>query len=106
MVKEDFIKKLMQEMDCSEEEAQKSYAAVIKCLRDMLIGGDSLTIAGFGQFSVVHRRGRMGIDPRNGKPAEIMPRAFPVFKAGGALKLHVRNWNAEETLKTEELSKV
>ena len=49
--------------------------------------GDTVNIAGFGQFSAKTRAGRIGVNPQ--KPSEkitIPPVTVPKFKAGKALK--------------------
>ncbi len=57
-------------------------SAITGALRD----GDSVSMVGFGTFSVKHREARTGRNPRTGESIQIKASNNPVFKAGKALK--------------------
>ena len=48
--------------------------------------GDSVTLVGFGTFSVSRRGSRKGKNPRTGATITIKARNTPKFKPGKALK--------------------
>jgi len=48
--------------------------------------GDSVSLVGFGTFSVKHRAARQGRNPRTGETIQIAATSVPGFKAGRALK--------------------
>lgn len=48
--------------------------------------GDSVTIPGFGSFSVSHSKARQGRNPQTGATITIPARNRPVFKAGKGIK--------------------
>jgi len=48
--------------------------------------GDSVSLVGFGTFSVKHRAARQGRNPRTGETIHIAATSVPGFKAGRALK--------------------
>lgn len=91
MQKNEFIEKLANSLDCSREQAETYFNAVIKGFKDLLMKGDEFTIPGFGKFLVQRRAARTGRNPLNGQPLEIDAKAVPAFKPGDALKLHVNN---------------
>jgi DNA-binding protein HU-beta len=52
--------------------------------------GDSVTLVGFGTFSVSKRSARQGRNPQTGAKINIPARKVPVFKAGKGLKEAVK----------------
>ena len=61
-------------------------AGLIEAVASTLQAGDSVSIVGFGTFSVKHRAARTGRSPRTGETIQIAARNVPGFKAGKALK--------------------
>lgn len=51
-----------------------------------LQGGSDVRLAGFGSFSVVHRKATSGRNPRTGEAISIPASNQPKFKAGKSLK--------------------
>ncbi len=49
-----------------------------------------IVLTGFGTFSVMKRKSRMGVNPATGKKMQIPAKKVPKFKAGKALKELVR----------------
>ena len=47
---------------------------------------DGVKLAGFGSFSAVKRKARVGRNPQTGEEIKIPSRWVPVFKAGSLLK--------------------
>ena len=54
-----------------------------------LAAGGRIEIRGFGSFSLHHRRGRVGRNPRTGAPVSIPSRHVPYFKPGKVLRERV-----------------
>ena len=52
--------------------------------------GDSVSLVGFGTFSVRHRAARDGRNPQTGAPMHIPASKVPGFKAGKGLKDKVK----------------
>ncbi len=52
--------------------------------------GDRATLVGFGTFTVVRRRARMGRNPQTGDPIKIPPRRVIRFASGNTLRIVVR----------------
>ncbi len=67
-------------------EAAKAVDAVLGTISGALGQGDSVSLVGFGTFSVKHRAARQGRNPRTGETIQIAATSVPGFKAGRALK--------------------
>ncbi len=70
----------------SRSEASKAVDGVLESITKALSRGGSVSIVGFGTFSVKSRAARMGRNPRTGEPIQIKASNVPGFKAGKALK--------------------
>tara|TARA_B100000700_G_scaffold134809_1_gene150597 strand:- start:984 stop:1319 length:336 start_codon:yes stop_codon:yes gene_type:complete len=71
----------------SKKDAEEMVGAFVEITTTQLQNGETVNIAGFGQFSAKTRAGRIGVNPQN--PSEkitIPPVTVPKFKAGKALK--------------------
>lgn len=87
MNKTDFIEALADKMGVSRGEADKMVNAFVDLVTDSLTKEEDVNITGFGNFTVSHRKARMGVNPQN--PSEkihIAATRVPKFKAGKALK--------------------
>ena len=72
--------------DISKAAAGRAVDAVFEGITSSLKGGDSVTLVGFGTFSVSDRAARSGRNPRTGETIQIKASKMPKFKAGKALK--------------------
>lgn len=70
----------------SRAKAEEALDAVISCLKDALIAGESITFTGFGSFKVNERAERPGRNPRNGEPLIISACKVVKFTPGKTLK--------------------
>ena len=70
----------------SRADATKAVDAVLDNVTRALAGGNSVSLVGFGTFSVKARAARMGRNPRTGEAIQIKASNVPGFKAGKALK--------------------
>ena len=70
----------------SKAKAEEALDAVISCLRDALVAGDSITFTGFGSFKVNERAERKGRNPRSGEPITINACKVVKFTPGKTLK--------------------
>lgn len=72
--------------DISKAAAGRAVDAVFDTIARSLKQRDTVTLVGFGTFTVRERAGRSGRNPRTGETIYIRPSVTPVFKAGKALK--------------------
>jgi len=70
----------------SKAEAGRAVEAMTDVIARVLKKGDSITIVGFGTFSVRQRAARSGRNPQTGEAIEIRASRLPIFKPGKALK--------------------
>lgn len=86
MNKTEMINEVSEAADLSKADASRAIDAVIATITTALKGGDSVTLVGFGTFSVRERAARTGRNPQTGATIKIKASKAPVFKAGKALK--------------------
>ena len=70
-------------------DAEGAVTAVFSAIGDALVRSESVTIAGFGTFSVKRRPERQGRTPRTGESITIAASDAPSFKAGKTLRYAV-----------------
>lgn len=70
----------------SKLSAGDAVEAVIGGITETLADGGSVSLVGFGTFSVVARAARTARNPRTGDAIEVAASNAPKFKAGKALK--------------------
>lgn len=85
MNKQDLITEVAK-ATCTKAEAVKALDAVLKAIQKALKKGESVTLVGFGTFSVSKRAARKGRNPQTGAPIKIAAKKVPKFTAGKALK--------------------
>ncbi len=70
----------------SKTNAAAAVEAVISGITETLKNGGSVSLVGFGTFSVAERAARTARNPRTGETIQVGPSRAPKFKAGKALK--------------------
>ena len=70
----------------SRADATKAVDATLDAIQGTLSNGGSVSLVGFGTFSVKARAARMGRNPRTGEAIQIAASNVPGFKAGKGLK--------------------
>lgn len=86
MNKQELIDAIAQRADLPKARAAKMLAAFSESVADALKGGDTVTLTGFGTFSVALRAARKGRNPQTGKEIKIKASKAPKFKPGKSLK--------------------
>jgi nucleoid DNA-binding protein len=90
MNKSDLIDAVASDADISKASAGRAVDAVLGGIGDALGNGDSVSLVGFGTFSVRHRAAREGRNPQTGASMHIAASKVPGFKAGKGLKDKVK----------------
>ena len=70
----------------SKSDAGDAVDAVFDSIASALANGESVSLIGFGTFSVSNRAARTGRNPRTGETIQIAASRAAKFKAGKALK--------------------
>ena len=86
MNKAELIDAVADSADLSKASAGRALDAAITTITKALKKGDTVTLVGFGTFSVRKRAARTGRNPRTGQEIKIKASKVPGFKAGKALK--------------------
>jgi len=64
--------------------------AFVSAIETALKSGKPVVMTGFGTFTVMKRKSRVGVNPATGKKMQIPAKKVPKFKAGKALKNMVK----------------
>lgn len=86
MNKSELIDHIASQADISKAAAGRALEAVIGGVKTTLRKGGSVSLVGFGTFSVTKRAARTGRNPRTGASIKIKAAKVPKFRAGKALK--------------------
>jgi DNA-binding protein HU-beta len=84
--KTELIEHIADKSDISKAAATRALASIIDAVKKTLKKGDTLTLVGFGTFSVSKRAARTGRNPRTGAALKIKAAKVPRFKPGKGLK--------------------
>ncbi|HME46183.1 MAG TPA: HU family DNA-binding protein [Syntrophorhabdales bacterium] len=90
MTKAELIEKMAKDAKVTKAAADKAINSFVDGVKKALKKGESVTLIGFGTFSVAQRKARKGRNPQTGKEIKIAARKAPKFKAGKALKTAVK----------------
>ena len=72
--------------ELTKADAGRAVDAMIEVIKTALKKGETITLVGFGTFSVRKRAARQGRNPQTGDTIKIKASKNPAFKAGKALK--------------------
>jgi len=86
MNKAEFVASLADKAELSKADAGRALDAMVETIGKALKKGDTVTLVGFGTFSVRKRAARKGRNPQTGAEIKIKASKSPAFKAGKALK--------------------
>ena len=91
MNKSDLIDAVAGGADVSKASAGRAVDAVLEGIGDALGKGDSVSLVGFGTFSVRHRAAREGRNPQTGASIHIAASRVLGFIAGNGLEDKVKH---------------
>jgi DNA-binding protein HU-beta len=86
MNKSDLIDSIAASTGLTKADAGRALDAATGAIAKALKTGQSVSLVGFGTFTVKHRAARTGRNPRTGANIRIAASNNPSFKAGKALK--------------------
>ena len=89
MNKAELIDQVASQANLSKSDAANALDAVTSSIGSALSSGDSVSLIGFGTFSISSRAARTGRNPRSGETIHIAASNQVRFKAGKALKERV-----------------
>ncbi|MBC9890464.1 MAG: DNA-binding protein HU [Opitutae bacterium] len=86
MNKSELISDVADRTNLSKKDAANALGAVLDVVADSLAQGETVSLVGFGNFSVSRRNARTGRNPQTGAEIHIPARNLVKFSAGKALK--------------------
>lgn len=86
MNKSELIEHIASQADISKAAASRALEAIIGGVKSTLKKNKSVSLVGFGTFSVTKRAARAGRNPRTGEVIKIKAAKVPKFRPGKALK--------------------
>ena len=104
MTKSELIDRIAQKQSqLVYRDVELAVKAILEHMAECLAGGGRIEIRGFGSFSLHHRAGRVGRNPKTGAPVSLPAKHVPHFKPGKKLRERV-NREARPVLETEPLT--
>ena len=89
MNKSELIDAIAEKGGLSKADAGKALDATIASVTEALKSGDTVTLVGFGTFSVSKRAARNGRNPQTGAVIKIKAKKVAKFKAGKELSAKI-----------------
>lgn len=86
MNKTELVNFVASEANLSQADAQRAVNALLQTITGTLSQKESISLVGFGSFTVQKRAARSGRHPRTGEVIAIPESNVPVFRPGKALK--------------------
>ena len=86
MNKSELVDFIAGEAEISKAAASRALDAVTTAVKKTLKKGGTVTLVGFGTFSVGERAARLGRNPQTGEEIKIKAAKVPKFKPGKGLK--------------------
>ncbi len=91
MTKAELTAAIAEKAGKTKSDAEKFLGATLEVIEKTLKKGDSISLIGFGTFSVGKRAARTGRNPQTGDPLKIPASKNVKFSAGKKLKEAVNN---------------
>lgn len=91
MRKADIANNICEKIGVSKTEAMDLVEYVLDCMKGVLQKGESVKIAGFGNFIVRSKGQRKGRNPRTGEEIAITPRRVLTFRPSQLFKKYVNS---------------
>ena len=87
MIKSELIQKIAEDNPhLFQRDVERIVSTLFEEITAALARGDRVELPGFGAFSVKHRDGRMGRNPRTGEQVPVPAKSVPFFKTGKELR--------------------
>ncbi len=86
MNKSELIERMASDADISKAAAERALESITTSVQSTLKKGGTVTLVGFGSWSVTKRAARTGRNPKTGEAIKIKARKAPKFTPGKAFK--------------------
>ncbi len=85
MNKSELVTAIADAAEITKADASRALQALLDAVTRSLSEGETVSLTGFGNFSVAKRAARIGRNPRTGKELKIAAKTVAKFKAGKGL---------------------
>jgi integration host factor subunit alpha len=86
IIKEDIVDNVMKKTKIDRNTARNLVGSILKNIKNTLASGEGVLISGFGDFKVVHKKARIGRNPKSLVTHEISERKVVVFSPSKVLR--------------------
>ena len=86
MKKSELVELVASKAGLTKADANRAIDAFLETVKEALVEGNKVPLAGFGTFAISERSARDGRNPLTGETIHIAARTAVTFKAGNALK--------------------
>jgi DNA-binding protein HU-beta len=86
MNKTELVEAMADAADISKAAAGRALEGMVDAITAAVKSGDSVSVVGFGTFTLRERAARTGRNPKTGAEIQIPASKSPAFKAGKAFK--------------------
>ena len=86
IIKDDIVNEVITKTKVDRNMAKNLVELILKTIKETLALGDGVLISGFGGFKVVHKRPRIGRNPKSKITYEISERKVVVFSPSKVLR--------------------
>jgi len=69
--RQELSRRIAQQADISQKQAQAALEATLKTIREALQSGNEVRLVGFGSFKVRQSAARKGVNPRDRQPIQV-----------------------------------
>ena len=91
MNKAELVESIHEKIGGTKVAAEEALRATLDSISEAICQGDTVTLIGFGTFSVTERKARTGRNPQTGATIKIAAKKAIKFSAGKTLKDGVNN---------------
>ena len=96
MRKADIANEIYERIGISKKEAADIIEIVLNTIKGVLQKGETVKIAGFGNFVVRSKRARKGRNPKTGEEIGITPRRVVTFRPSQVFKKYVNSQQQQQ----------
>ncbi len=86
LTKADLVSSAASKSGVTKTQAEKVLKAILETIQKSLEKKTSVTLVGFGTFTIGERKARNGRNPKTGKPLKIPASTVPKFRPGKSLR--------------------
>ncbi|MFQ5580331.1 MAG: integration host factor subunit alpha [Nitrospiria bacterium] len=89
MRKADIANEVFEKVGISKKESADMLEVILNLVKEVLRKGETVKIAGFGNFVIRHKKARKGRNPKTGEEIGISPRKVVTFRPSQVFKKYV-----------------